>query len=147
VNFSVGDRVHFAGLGTGTVIEVRGRARYAVEIKGRVVIGTADDLELADPPKPSRAKRPARQPDVELASSTAVPSLDLHGKTGAEAAALVEDFINEALLAGHAQVRIIHGRSGGQVKAAVHASLRRIATVASFRLEPRNPGATIVTFA
>ena len=144
--FRAGDLVHLAGLGTGRVIEPRGQERYAIEIKGRVVIAAARDLELADPRPPRRSR--ARQADepgpVPLQQRL---SIDLHGKTVDEATQLVETFINDALLAGHGEVVIIHGRSGGKLKAAVHLLLRRIAAVASSRVDPRNPGATIVTFA
>ena len=49
------------------------------------------------------------------------------------------------LLASASEVRVIHGRSGGRVKQAVHARLREL-SVRSVRLDPRNPGVTIVTF-
>jgi DNA mismatch repair protein MutS2 len=120
VDFSPGDRVHFAGLGTGIVRDARGLNRYAVEIKGRVVIAHA--------------------------MPRAAVQLDLHGKTAAEAAELVEAFVDDALRAGHAELRIIHGRSGGRVKAAVHQYLKRLAAVRSFSLDPRNAGVTIVSF-
>lgn len=152
VRFAAGDRVHLAGLGTGVVREARGGGRYAVEIKGRVVVASAADLEHADGERPSRKKLSGDGAELgegaAPASRTAgVPTLDLHGRTTEEAIVLVQEFINQALLAGHGEVRIIHGRSGGKVKAAVHFSLRDIAAIAHFRLDPRNPGATIVTFA
>jgi DNA-nicking Smr family endonuclease len=36
----------------------------------------------------------------------------LHGKTVDEALADVERFVNDALLDGHGEVRVIHGRAG-----------------------------------
>ena len=60
MTFLPGARVHLAGLGTGTIREVRSGKRYAVEIKGRLVIAAAGDLELADPP--SRRREQAREP-------------------------------------------------------------------------------------
>ena len=41
---------------------------------------------------------------------------------------------------------LIHGRSGGTLKATVHARLVRLPAVSRFRLDPRNPGVTIVEF-
>jgi DNA mismatch repair protein MutS2 len=72
--------------------------------------------------------------------------LDLHGKTTAEALEALDAFLNDALLAGGGDARIIHGRSGGRLKAAVHARLRQVVSVRGFRLDPRNPGVTIVRF-
>jgi dsDNA-specific endonuclease/ATPase MutS2 len=66
--------------------------------------------------------------------------------TTGEAVAALDAFLNEAILAAHAEVRVIHGRSGGRVKSAVHARLRQIGSVRTFRLDPRNPRVTIVCF-
>jgi DNA mismatch repair protein MutS2 len=79
--------------------------------------------------------------------ASASPSLDLHGQTVAEALNAVEAFVNDVLLDGHHEVRIIHGRGGGKVKTAVHRYLRELAAVASYRIDPNNAGVTIVTFA
>lgn len=149
MNFSPGDLVHLAGLGTGSVIEARGRDRYAIDIKGRIVVAAARDLEPADGARRARAKHDVTAPASTRTSARAMaaPSIDLHGKTTAEALELVEAFINEALLAGHAEALIVHGRGGGKVKVAVHQYLRQLAPTASFRLDPRNVGVTIVKFA
>ena len=149
MRFSPGDRVHLAGLGTGVVLEARGRERYAIEIKGRLVVAAARDLQPADPPRGSRTKQGAtgRASDEPDSRAGTTPSIDLHGKTTAEVLEIVEAFINDALVAGHGEVRIVHGRGGGKVKAAVHQYLQQLATTASFRLDPRNPGVTIVNFA
>jgi DNA mismatch repair protein MutS2 len=147
--FSPGDRVHFAGLGTGVVIETRGRGRYAVDIKGRVIVAATRDLQHADAGRAARSRSAASEHADADADESARPgpAIDLHGKSTEDAIALVESFINDALIAGHAEVRIVHGRGSGRVKTAVHRYLRQLATTASFRLDPRNPGVTIVHFA
>jgi DNA mismatch repair protein MutS2 len=130
------------------VREVRG-GRYAIDIKGRIVIAPEGDLEIASGKRPRREvprSRPREAVSLSRPVSGAPPSLDLHGKTADEAVAALEAFVNDALLAGHGEARVIHGRSGGRVKAAVHRFLRELASVASFRVDPRNPGVTIVSF-
>lgn len=62
-----------------------------------------------------------------------------------EAVAAVDSCLNDALLAGHAEVRVIHGRSGGRLKAAVDARLKQFRVVRATRLDPANAGVTIVT--
>lgn len=146
MRFAPGDRVHLAGLGTGTVREARGGERYAVEIKGRLVVAAGKQLEPADARSPRSGSEPARDHRPPSPVPTGSPTLDLHGRTVADSLEAVEVFISDALIAGHGEVRIIHGRSGGSVRAAVHRYLKRIAAVAGFRLDPRNPGVTIVTF-
>jgi dsDNA-specific endonuclease/ATPase MutS2 len=159
MTFLPGARVHLAGLGTGTIREVRSGGRYAVEIKGRLVIAAAGDLELADPP--SRRREQTRERALRTRPHPPAPprtrahppapsrtrSLDLHGKTAAEARDALDAFVNDALLENCAQVRVIHGRGGGRLKAAVHHYLRGLPAIASFRLDPQNPGVTIVSFA
>src|SRR3954452_14754439 len=140
--FAPGDRVHIARLGTGVVREVRNGGRYVVEVKGRPLIVPASQLE------PARERRERKSvSDVGGSSEPARPitaTLDLHGKTTMEALESFEAFLNEALLAGLPEIRVIHGRSGGTLKAAVHARLARLPPVRGFRLDPRNPRVTIV---
>lgn len=149
--FSPGDAVHVALFGKGIVREVRNGGRYLVEVKGTSMVVAASVLTAL--PEGKRGKRaavaPARQPDppgrADASPSGAASSLDLHGRTVAEAEALVDAFLNEAMLAGHATVRIIHGISGGRVRAAVHGRLRACPTVRAFRVDSSNAGVTIVS--
>ena len=145
--FNAGDLVHVAGLGKGTVREVRNGGRYLVDVKGRSLVTTADQLTLQQVPR--RSGRPkiasaARPPDQYEPAESNPASLDLHGSTVAEALDAVSAFLNTALLAGNGEVRIIHGRSGGRIKAALHARLKEMPSIRRFQVDPRNAGVTIV---
>jgi DNA mismatch repair protein MutS2 len=70
--------------------------------------------------------------------------VDLHGLTIAEALLRAEHALNDALLADLADLRLIHGRSGGKIRAALHKRLREIPSVRAFALDPRNAGVTVV---
>jgi DNA mismatch repair protein MutS2 len=145
VAFVPGDRVHLPRLGTGIVRDVRNGDRYVVEIKGRTMVVERAQLERADPDPPRRRKEaPRYESSVSSGDARTTTSIDLHGKTVDEAVEAIDTFINDALLASHAEVRIIHGRSGGRIRDAVHKRLRAL-PVKSFRLDPRNPGVTIAT--
>jgi DNA mismatch repair protein MutS2 len=74
-------------------------------------------------------------------------SLDLHGLTVEEASSRVEERIDLALRAGLERLELIHGRSSGRIKAAVHRLLKDLTAVHHFEVDPSNPGATIVYFA
>ena len=150
--FQAGDAVHVALFGKGIVREARNGGRYLVEVKGASMVVAASALSALPEPRKGRRARalPAAGPEPEtpaaLASAPGAPSsLDLHGRTVAEAEALVDAFLNDAMLAGHAAVRIIHGISGGRVRAAAHGRLRACPTVRAFRVDPSNPGVTIVS--
>jgi DNA mismatch repair protein MutS2 len=143
--FSPGDGVHVAGLGKGVVREVRRGGRCLVEIKGRSLVVDASQLTAIEPER-RRSKTPSAQVTHEHQPSGPAPaSIDLHGLAPDDALAALDTFINDALLAGHASVQVIHGRGAGRLRAAVHQRLARIAAVRHIRIDPANPGVTIVT--
>jgi len=145
VSFLPGDRVHVLTLGTGVVRQVRSRGWYVVELKGRSVIVSGANLEPAPVARRNKGSAGAPQ-DAHEPPAPVTPWLDLHGKTAAEALEALDGFLSDALLAGATGARVIHGRSGGTLKATVHARLVRLPAVSRFRLDPRNPGVTIVEF-
>lgn len=145
--FTAGDLVHVTSIGKGVVREVRNGARYLVEVKGRHIVAAEDQL-TADQSRKRRTSEPAASlPDetVGRGSSERAVSLDLHGLTVDQAITALDAFLSDAILAGSAEARVIHGRSGGRVRAAVHARLKAVTAVRSFRLDPSNPGVTLVT--
>ena len=148
--FAPGDRVHVARIGTGVVREVRNGGRYVIEIKGRTMVVAGDQIEDAPEGRPPK-RDDSGTTRMDVVSATAprgstAPSLDLHGKTIRESLDALDTFLNDAILESHAEARVIHGRSGGRVKAAVHERLGQVPAVRSYRVDPRNPGVTIVTF-
>jgi dsDNA-specific endonuclease/ATPase MutS2 len=146
--FGPGDRVHAAALGKGVVLEVRNGGRYLVEIKGHSFVVDGDQLTPDDAARRTRGS--PRSVSVDHASANvhhADPvrrSLDLHGKTVADAIEALDGFLNDALLARATEVRIIHGRGGGKLKAAVHRRLTQLPSIRGFRIDPLNLGMTIV---
>jgi DNA mismatch repair protein MutS2 len=144
VPFSPGEAVHVAALGKGIVREVRNGRRYLVELKGRSVVVAEDQLTATQQTRPPGTRAPAKS-ELHTPTRDHVPtSLDLHGMTVEEAIAALDAFLSDALLAGHAEVRVIHGRSGGRLKAATHARLKSLSAARGFRVDPANPGVTIV---
>jgi dsDNA-specific endonuclease/ATPase MutS2 len=134
-------------LGKGVVQEVRHRG-LLVLIGNRSVVVDARDASLSDPP--SRSKRrseaagdPVPRDDDRDRPRTAV-DLDLHGLIVAEALERVVSAVDAAIRAGHGRLRVIHGRSGGRLRGAVHRQLRGLPSVRAFRLDPANDGVTIV---
>lgn len=148
MGFTPGDEVHVAAFGKGTIREVRNGGRYLVEVKGRSMVVGGSQLTAVEERKGRRrstdATANAAVPE-SLARTHAAVSLDLHGMTVEEAIAALDVFLNDAILAGFSEVRAIHGRSGGRLKAAVHGRLKQVLSVRAFRVDPRNEGVTIVT--
>ena len=146
--FGPGDHVLVESLGKGIVREVRRGARYLVDIKGRSLLVTERQLSAVEDRKKSRESSTSDGPATRFTPTRAyaASSLDLHGMTTDEAVAALDSFLNDALLAGLVEVRVIHGRSGGRLKAAVQRRLDGIPSVRGHRVDPHNPGVTIVTF-
>jgi DNA mismatch repair protein MutS2 len=147
--FNPGDHVVVANFGKGVVREVRNGRRYLVDLKGRAMVVGEAQLTPADDRKRRRRSPNVAQPTIAAANvvarTDAASSIDLHGLTTDDAVAAVDAFLNDAILASLDEVRIIHGRSGGRLKAAVHARLRGVTAIRRFRLDPANPGVTIVS--
>jgi DNA mismatch repair protein MutS2 len=135
-------------LGKGVVQEVRHRGRLLVLIGDRRVV--VDGAEATFVPAPSTPKRRGA-PTADLPPSAhdrgprhAAADVDLHGLIVADALDRVVAAVDAAILAGHGRLRVIHGRSGGRIRAALHRQLRGLPSVRAFRLEPANDGVTII---
>ena len=144
--FAPGDDVHVAALGTGVIREVRNGGRYLVEVKGRSIVASEAQLTaVSGGRKRSRSADHDRPQTITPSRSNASTSIDLHGLTSEEAVPALDSFLNDALQAQHSEVRVIHGRSGGKLRATVHARLKQLPAVRGFRIDPANAGVTIVS--
>jgi len=134
-------------LGKGVVQEVRRRG-LLVLIGKRSVLIDARDASVGDPPSKSKrrgAPADAAAPrDDDRDRPRAAADLDLHGLIVAEALERVVSAVDAAIRAGHGRLRVIHGRSGGRLRGALHRQLRGLPPVRAFRLDPANDGVTIV---
>jgi DNA mismatch repair protein MutS2 len=144
--FVPGDTVR-TPLGKGVVQDLRHRGRLLILIGNRSVVVDGRDATRVDPPRASsrqtsRTAHAGPPPDDRAPSRAA--DLDLHGLIVADALERVASAIDAAILAGHGRLRVIHGRSGGRIRAALHRQLRGLPPVRAFRLDPANDGVTIV---
>lgn len=144
---SIGDVVQ-TPFGKGVVREVQNNGRLLVEVKGRALIVAERDVAVADAGRRPRPKEVAGQslskPSRVKSRRAAAVDVDLHGLTVEEALERAQQALNDALLADLAELRLIHGRSGGRIRAALHRRLRETPGVRTFHLDPRNEGVTIV---
>lgn len=92
--------------------------------------------------KSSKHTVKAGKPDVSA-------ELDLHAMTVDEAIPLVQEYLNDAFMAGLKEVRIVHGKGTGILRQAVTRELGKHPLVKSFRGGGRfegSTGATVVEF-
>ncbi len=95
---------------------------------------------MTEPPDPSDIRTPVPLP-IE-------GTLDLHTFAPREVKALVPEYLRECQARGILQVRIVHGKGTGALRAQVHALLGRLPEVASFSSAGETAGgwgATLVT--
>ena len=86
----------------------------------------------------------------KMAKSFSVsPEVNLIGMTTDEAMPVLDKYLDDAYLAHLPQVRVVHGRGTGALRAAVHKHLKKLKYVKEFRLGEfgeGDTGVTIVTF-
>jgi dsDNA-specific endonuclease/ATPase MutS2 len=156
-----GDTVR-SPFGRGIVRDVRNNGGVLVEIQGRAVLMDASTLTPADAGElPVRGAKTRRRVDHRQADSVSQPAgvradraaaasappvreIDLHGLTVDEALPRIDAALDGAMRDDVAELRIIHGRSGGRLRAALHRRLGAIPSVRAFGIDPRNEGVTIV---
>jgi DNA mismatch repair protein MutS2 len=142
--FSIGDAVQ-TPQGKGVVREVRNGGRLLVQIQARMVVVAAADAAPATPPRRGATSAPPQVVVTPRAAGDTPAEVDLHGLRVDEALHRIDDALDAALRVGHAELRFIHGRSGGRLRGALHERLRGISAVRGVRLDPRNAGVTIVS--
>jgi DNA mismatch repair protein MutS2 len=143
----------------GRIVEVTASGRYRVAV-GALTLW-CDEAQLSSMAQAKKQGR--RDRDEGRTSGTAATvapvthepteqerralgSIDLHGLTVEEALRAVEVRLDQAIRAGVERLEIIHGISGGRLRAAVRGYLAGIGSVRRFEPDARNPGVTWVYF-
>ena len=87
---------------------------------------------------------------IKMSKSASIsPEVNLIGMTVDEEIPVLDKYLDDAYLAHLPQVRVVHGRGTGALKAGVHKHLKRLKYVKDFRLGEfgeGDTGVTIVTF-
>ena len=87
---------------------------------------------------------------IKMSKSFSVsPEINLIGMTVDEAIPVLDKYLDDAYLAHLPQVRVVHGRGTGALKAGVHRHLKKLSYVKEYRLGEfgeGDTGVTIVTF-
>ena len=92
----------------------------------------------------------SRSSKIKMSKSFSVsPEVNLIGMTVDEAIPVLDKYLDDAYLAHLPQVRVVHGRGTGALKAGVHRHLKKLSYVKEYRLGEfgeGDTGVTIVTF-
>lgn len=122
--------------------------------RGKVKVRIGDFLYALDRSAVSRVKgtataEPAKPVTrIRVQSTTEIgPELSLRGETAEDALILLDRYLDDAILAGWQEVRIVHGKGEGILRRAVTEFLAKDKRVESRRLGEWNEGADGVTIA
>ena len=136
----------------GTVLEVKGKDALVSVGVLKMTVPLAQCLLVKDRPQskpsPSRYKSNASHAMFVAKTENAEQEVDVRGMTTDEAIPYVDRTIDDALLAGISQVRIIHGKGTGALRAGLHAYLkghRSVASIALADIAMGGAGVTVVT--
>ena len=148
----VGDTVELLKLGTkASVIAINKDGTYQLQAGILKLNAKADEIYLLENENPykQKAAHPAHS-GREMKMAATPMEVDLRGMDSIEAVSVMERYLDEAMRSGHKQVRIVHGKGTGVLRAAVQQSLRKNKFVKKFRLGvygEGEDGVTIVEFA
>lgn len=140
----VGNTVKLSGgLETGEIASVSPDKKSAVVLFGNLKMKVATK-DLVKGKKNPREPGIPRQADIEKPIE-GLRDLDLRGMSGEEAIALVDKFIDTAILAGLHRIDVIHGKGTGALRKKITNFLSTHPRVKSFRLGEWNEGGTGAT--
>ena len=145
----VGDTVELLKLGTkASVIAINKDGTYQLQAGILKLNAKADEIYLLENENPykQKAARPAHS-GREMKMAATPMEVDLRGMDSIEAISVLERYLDEAMRSGHKQVRIVHGKGTGVLRAAVQQSLRRNKFIKKFRLGVYGEGEDGVTIA
>jgi DNA mismatch repair protein MutS2 len=135
----------------GRIVEISGRTgRVTLETDGPRVVVPADDVEVV--PEPIAGPTPRDTEADELrrrAASRISPRLDLRGERVEAALERLEEYLDEALLAGLDEAVILHGSGTGALRRAVRELLAghpRVRDTRPGRREEGGDQATVALF-
>ena len=145
----VGDTVELLKLGTkASVIAINKDGTYQLQAGILKMTAKADEIYLLENDNPYKEKKARPAHSGREMKMTATPSeVDLRGMDSVEAICVMERYLDEAMRGHVQQVRIIHGKGTGVLRAAVHQELKKNKFIKAFRLGVYGEGEDGVTIA
>ena len=145
----VGDTVELLKLGTkASVIAINKDGTLQLQAGILKMTAAQEEVYLLENQNPYKEKGARPKHSGKEMKLTAMPSeVDLRGMDAIEAVCVLERYLDEAMRANLTQVRIIHGKGTGTLRAAVQQALKKNRFIKSFRLGQYGEGEDGVTIA
>lgn len=143
----VGDTVELLRFGTkASVLAINKDGSYQLQAGIMKVTAQPNEVYLIEETQ-QQVKKIIERTKHEFRNVAAQTELDLRGMSADEAVAMLANFLDGAMLANLAQVRIIHGKGTGVLRKAVHEELKHNRAVKRYRLGVYGEGEDGVTIA
>ena len=145
----MGDTVELLKLGTkASVIAINKDGTYQLQAGILKMTAKADEIYLLENENPYKVKGEHPKHSGREMKLTAMPSeVDLRGMDAVEAICVLQRYLDEAMRSNVSQVRIIHGKGTGTLRAAVQQELKKNKYIKKFRLGQYGEGEDGVTIA
>ena len=145
----VGDTVELLKLGTkASVIAINKDGTLPLQAGILKMTAAQEEVYLLENQNPYKEKGARPKHSGKEMKLTAMPTeVDLRGMDAIEAVCVLERYLDEAMRANLTQVRIIHGKGTGTLRAAVQQALKKNRFIKSFRLGQYGEGEDGVTIA
>lgn len=145
----VGDTVELLKLGTkASVIAINKDGTYQLQAGILKMSAKAEEIYLLEHEDPYKEKGPRPKHSGREMKLSAMPTeVDLRGMDAVEAICVLDRYLDEAMRSNLSQVRIIHGKGTGILRAAVQQALKKNKFVKKFRLGQYGEGEDGVTIA
>ena len=143
----IGDTVHVFSMNlNGTVSTLpNDKGNFFVQmgiLRSQVNI---KDVERVQEKEPVLSPKMPRRSSSMMKAAHISPEINVIGKNVDEACAILDKYLDDALLAHLDYVRIIHGRGTGALQKGIHAYLKRQSFVKSYHLAEYDDGGTAIT--
>ncbi len=147
VTLKVGDKVRMIGQEvTGTLNSIKGNSAV-VQFGNMQSHLKLSQLVRSDLVEVSHTIKKARSLgiDVMQKQSTFVPTLDIRGKRVEEVSAILDQFLDDAILLNQGELKILHGKGEGVLRKVIREQLKKVKEVASFKDEHVDRGGDGIT--
>lgn len=141
----VGSTLYIPSLDQDVTVLAKPDRKGNVYVQSGIVKLTIHISKLEKTEKEKKAQKIIVNSRVKSKSQTISSEINLLGNTVDEAVNTLDKYLDDAYLAGIAEVRIVHGKGSGALRAGVHQYLKNHPHVKSYRLGIFGEGDTGVT--